>query len=54
MAATMVYSPRYGEQGGAGAGGARLPYALPTGMPRVFARADDAVLEEGCGREAHF
>lgn len=44
---------RDGEPGGSGAGGARLPHALPPELPRVAPRPDDAVLEEGAGREAH-
>lgn len=40
---------RYGEPGGAGTGGERLPDALPPGMPRVSARDDEALLEEGAG-----
>lgn len=44
---------RHGEPGGAGTGGARLPHALPPGLPRVPARDDEALLEEGSGREAH-
>jgi len=45
---------RHGEPGGAGAGGARLPHAVPPGVPRVPARDDEGLLEEGPGREAHF
>lgn len=45
---------RHGEPWGTGAGGARLPHALPPGVPRVPARDDEALLEEGSGWEAHF
>lgn len=44
--------PRYGEPGGPGAGGTRLPDAVSPGLPRVAARDDEALLEEGAGREA--
>lgn len=44
---------RYGEPGGAGAGGERLPHALPTGLPRVPSWDDEALLEERARREAH-
>lgn len=44
---------RYGQPGGAGAGGARLPHALSAGMPWVPAWDDEALLEEGARREAH-
>lgn len=48
-----LYFCRHGEPGGAGAGGARLPHALPPGVPGDPARDDEALLEEGPGREAH-
>lgn len=38
---------RHGESRGTRAGRARLPHALPTGLPRFTARDDEAVLEEG-------
>ena len=44
---------RHEQPRGAGAGGARLPDAVPAGLPHVPARADGAVLEEGPGGEAH-
>lgn len=44
---------RNGEPRSAGAGGAGLPHALSPGLPRVPPRDDEAVLEEGPGREAH-
>lgn len=44
---------RDGEPRSAGAGGPGLPHAVPPGLPRVSARDDEAVLEEGTGREAH-
>lgn len=44
---------RYGESRGAGAGGERIPHALPPGLPGVSAWDDEAVLEEGSGWEAH-
>lgn len=43
----ILSPPRHGEQGGPGAGGAGVPYALPPGLPRVPPRDDEAVLEEG-------
>lgn len=46
-------SRRHGEPGGAGAGGARIPHALSPGLPRVPARDDEGMLEEGGRREAH-
>lgn len=44
---------RHEQPRGAGAGGARLPDAVPSGLPLVPARADGAVLEERPGGEAH-
>lgn len=44
---------RHGEPWGTRTGGARIPHALPTGVPRVPARDDEPLLEEGPGREAH-
>ncbi len=44
---------RHEQPRGAGAGRARLPDAVPAGLPHVPARADGAVLEEGPGGEAH-
>lgn len=38
---------RHGESWGTGAGRARLPHALPPGLPRVTPRDDETVLEEG-------
>lgn len=43
---------RHEQPRGAGAGGARLPHALPPGVPRVPARDDEALLEERSGWEA--
>lgn len=44
---------RNGEPRSAWAGGPGLPHALSPGLPRVTPRDDEAVLEEGRGREAH-
>ena len=49
----MNHLSRHEQPRGAGAGGARLPDAVPAGLPHVSARADGAVLEEGPGGEAH-
>lgn len=45
--------PRDGEPGSAGAGWARLPHAVPSGLPRVFTWDDEALLEEGARWETY-
>lgn len=49
----IFLSFRNGEPRSAWAGGPGLPHALSPGLPRVTPRDDEAVLEEGRGREAH-
>lgn len=44
---------RHGEPRGVGAGGAGLQNAMSSGLPRVAARNDAALLEEGARRAAH-
>lgn len=48
-----LHFSRHEQPRSPGAGGARLPDAVPAGLPHVPARADGAVLEERPGGETH-
>lgn len=49
----MCFAFRHEQPRGSGAGGARLQDAVPPGLPHLSARADAAVLEEGCRGATH-